>query len=299
MKKLVCALLLLNLTTLALSQTNSPSKIIEIAKIYHDFHFTTEPTKEDLKDLKSVVPGVSDKAAKFITQAITANNKLLTKPFLTLPDETTLKQLYMIGTLSQNLLEEEPIDNNHLLDSLTNQKIPRYELVDNYYDMMFLSVANKNKPFDLSAVNFMLKDYHLQDDTEKGILFLQCMDLCRMNIWGFMNVVNPPNTQKAYDGIKKFPRFNGQTYYRYADFNFQDFEMEIAKDKGKESYKGHYLNNYYETLLYHLLCLRKEGGTEEEHNDLLIGSILKEKKLYKYSKYKDTLEGLFKEYKQK
>jgi hypothetical protein len=57
------------------------------------------------------------------------------------------------------------------------------------------------------------------------------------------------------------------------------------------------LDNFFETLLYHLFC-NKENGTEKEKNDLLLGSILKEKKLYKYSKHKDTLESLFEERKQ-
>jgi hypothetical protein len=39
-------------------------------------------------------------------------------------------------------------------------------------------------------------------------------------------------------------------------------------------------------------------GTEKEKNDLLLGSILKERNLYKFTKYKDTLEDIFKEQKQ-
>lgn len=73
--------------------------------------------------------------------------------------------------------------------------------------------------------------------------------------------------------------------------------MEIVKSNGVESYKSYYLNKYYETLLYHLLCLNVEGASQKEIDDLMLGSILKERSLYPYTKYKETLEGLFKEVK--
>ena len=180
---------------------------------------------------------------------------------------------------------------------MTTSKIATYELVDNYYGMLFTSVGNKNQPFNFSKVDFKLKDYNFKDDTEKGIFFLRCMRDCNAAIWGYMNIVKPPNTQEAFKNIKKYPKFNGQAYYQYTDFYFTDFEMNIVKDKGIQGYKSYYLDKYYETLLSHLICLNKEGGSEKEKNDLLLGSILKERNLYKYTKYKETLEDIFKEQK--
>ena len=147
----------------------------------------------------------------------------------------------------------------------------------------------------MSKVNFKMGDYQLKDDTERGILVLKCMRLCGVNIWGYINIAKPMNTKKAYEYIKKFPKFNGRPYYEYTDFSFDDFEMVIIKDNGKESYKGYYLNKYYETLLYHLVCLRKEEASDKEIEDLLLGSILRKRSLYSYTKYKDTLEELFQE----
>lgn len=140
-----------------------------------------------------------------------------------------------------------------------------------------------------------MNEYSLMDEAEKGILFLRCMEFCGKTIWGYMNIAKPQNTGKAYDNIKKFPTFNGQAYYLYADFFFPDFEMNIIKDKGIQGYKSFYLDKYYETLLSHLICLTKEGGSEKEKNDLLLGSILKDRTLYKYTKYKEILEQIFKE----
>ncbi|MDR0811676.1 MAG: hypothetical protein LBN23_05330 [Paludibacter sp.] len=295
MKKMTLIILGFCLTISSFGQTTDNQKIIELAKAYKDFMFINELTKDVLKDIKKDVPENLTGATEFIIQTITTKNKLLTQLFLTLPDEQTLKQIYVIRAVNANLREENPIDNNKLVDSLIIKPILKYELVNNYYKMLFTAVGNKNKPFNLSKIDFKMKEYNLQDDTEKGILFFQCMTLCGTNIWGYMNIVKPQNTAKAYEYIKRYPKFNGQPYYQYSDFYFADFEMNIVKDKGIESYKSYYLNKYYETLLYHLICLNKEGGSEKEKNKLLLGSILKDKTLYKYTKYKDTLEKIFEE----
>lgn len=293
MKKAAFVLSALCVSLLAFAQTNNNEKLIELGKTYKDFMFRNEPTKEVFKGIKTAVSENLKNATEFIVQTITTENKLLTQQFLSRPEDHTLKQIFIIRAINLNLREENRKDNNKLIDSLMSENIPTYELVDNYYGMLFTGVGNKNQPFDFSKVNFQLKDYNLKDDTEKGIFFLRCMRECNSVIWGYMNVVKPANTKKAYEDIKKYPKFSGQPYYQYTDFYFTDFEMNI-KNEGKQSYKGYYLDKYYETLLFHLICLNKENKTEKEKNDLLLGSILKERNLYKYTKYKDTLEELFK-----
>jgi len=125
------------------------------------------------------------------------------------------------------------------------------------------------------------------------------MNFCGTSIWGYMNVVKPANTKEAYNYIKKFPKFNGLPYYQYNDFYFNDFEMVIVRSNGIQSYKSYFIDKYYETLLSHLICLNKEGASEKEKYDLLLGSILKDRSLYKYTKHKETLEMLFKEQERK
>lgn len=297
MKKTTLTSIGLFLTFLTFGQMTENQKMIELGKSYKDFMFRNEPTKEVLKEIRSNGTEKLKTATEFIAQAISTKNKLLTPTFLSRPDNQILKQIYIIRAINLNLREENQIDNNKLIDSLSVKEIPTYELIDNYFGMLFTAVGNKNQPFDLSKTDFKMGDYNLKDDTEKGILFLRCIDFCGKTIWGYMNVVKPANTAKAYANIKKFPKFNGRPYYQYTDLFFTDFEMDIVKDKGIQSYKSYYIDKYYETLLYHLLCLNKEGGTEKEKNDLLLGSILKERNLYKYTKFKETLEEIFKEVK--
>lgn len=253
MKKTSLSLLALCLTVLTYGQASENQKMIELGKAYKDFMFRNEPSKDVLKALKTDVPENLSAATEFIVQSITTKNKLLTQAFLSRPEDKVLKQIYIIRAINHNLREEDHVDNNALMDSLSNKDIPVYELLDNYYGMLFTAVGNKNQPFNLSKVDFKMKEYNFKDDIEKGIMFLRCMDFCATTIWGYMNIPNPPNTSKAYSYIKKFPKFNGQAYYQYTDFYFTDFEMNIAKDKGMQSYKSHYLDKYYGLLLSHLI----------------------------------------------
>ena len=297
MNKITLTILGICLTTFSFGQTTENDKLIELGKAYKDFMFRNEPPKDFAKDLQTNTPENLKGASNFIAQTITTDNELLRQTYLSLPDNQSLKLIYIIRAVNYNIRQENQIDNNKLIDSLKTVDIPKNELVDVYYSMLFASAANKIKPFNFSKIDFNLKDYNLTSDTEKGIFFLQCMDYCGKTIWGYINIVKPANTSKAYDNIKKFPKFNGLKYYQYTDLNFPDFEMSIVKDKGKQSYKGYYIDKYYDLLLSHLICLNKEGAKEKDINDLLLGSILKDSNLYKYTKHKEILENIFKKQK--
>ncbi|MCX6272347.1 MAG: hypothetical protein NTU44_14265 [Bacteroidetes bacterium] len=268
-----------------------------MGKAYKSFMFLNDPPKEFLKELNKDVPPNLQASARFITQTLTSGKKILSNDFLVLPDPETLKNIYIIDAINQNVREEKQVDNLKLIDSLKKKDIPRYELVDNYYNLLFTAVGNKLKPFNLSKVNFTLKEYGLKDDTEKGIFFLRCIDYCGTEIWGFMNIVKPHNIKKAYQYIRKFPKFNGLKYYQYNDLSFPDFEMVIITKRGPQSYKGFFIDRYYELLLSHLTCLNGLDESQKDINDLLLGSILRDQSLYKYTKYKERLEGIFQEQK--
>ncbi len=294
MKKLLISCVLSCLSFCFYAQ-GQQQQILKLAKDYRDYMFRNQPTKEVIKEIRNINDTSLAPTAEFIAQTITTKNKILSTKFLTRPDDKTLKNIYIIRKVSLNMGEEKSIDNEKLIDSLLRTEVPVYELVDNYYEMVFISVGNKKQPFNLSKVDFKMSEYNLKDDTEKGILFLNCMNLCGKTIWGFMNIAKPMNTKKAYEFIKKFPKFNGRPYYYYRDLFFDDFEMVIIKSNGIQSYKGYYLDKYYETLLYHWICLEKEDGSEKKIYDLLLGSILKERSLYSYTQYKETLEKIFQE----
>lgn len=294
MKKITLTLLGICLTAFSFGQMSENEKLIELGKAYKNFMFRNEPPGEFVKNLQLNTSENLKSATNFIAQTITTDNDLLKQQFLKLPDNQTLKNIYIVRSINYNIRQENQIDNNKLIDSLKTSDIPKNELVSCYYSILFSSVGNKIKPFNFSKFDFKLNDYNLSNDTEKGIFYLECMDYCGKTIWGYMNIAKPVNTEKAYYNIKRFPKFNGLKYFQFTDLNFHDFEMLIVKDKGKQSYKGYYINKLYDTLLSHLTCLKKEGANDKEINNLLLGSILKDNNLYKYSKHKELLESIFK-----
>lgn len=295
MNKTVLTLLAICFTFYGFGQADENQKLIDLGKAYKNFMFRNEPPKEFVNELQSNVPESLKSATIFIVQTITTDNDLLKEQYLTLPDNSTLKFIYITESVNYNIRKENPLDNNKLIDSLKITDIPKNELVNTYYSMLFSSVGNKIKPFNFSKTDFKLNNYNLANDTEKGIFFLQCMRYCGSEIWGYMNVVKPPNTKRAFEYIRKFPKFNGLKYYQFTDLNFPDFEMLVEEGKGKGSYKSYYIDKYYDLLLSHLISLKKESASEKDTNDLLLGSILKDRVFYKYTKNKETLESIFKE----
>lgn len=293
MKKISILILLSYLSFQSVNAAELNSELVELATIYRNFMFRNNATEYAFENLNKINSTELRKTVDFIRETITTSNRLTTKKFLTLPDEETLYTIYIIRRINWNIREDQPQNNDELISDLRNKNVPRYELIDSYYSMLFSGVGNKNQPFDLSNVDFQMDDYELKGDTEKGIFFLKAVQFCGTTIWGYMNVVKPPNYTKALQYIENFPKFNGQKYYQYLNFSFEDFEMEIEKDKGIESYKHYYINKYYQTLLYHILCLNQKKKYKNERENLLLGSILKEKNYYKYSKNKGTLESLF------
>lgn len=165
-------------------------------------------------------------------------------------------------------------------------------MVDNYYGMLFLSVGCKNQISSYENLSFDLNAYGLEDEAEKAIFFLRCMEQCGNALYSYIYETVPSNTKIAYRYIKKFPRLNGQPYYKYVNFDFYDFAIVMPKD-GPRSYKIYYMSQYYDTLMNHLICLNKQGGTDDEKKDLLENSILTNRKYYKYSNKQAILNNMF------
>jgi hypothetical protein len=276
------------------AEADNDSKLIELGKAYKDFMFRNDPPKSYLKSIKKDASEDLKQTAKFISETISPRSKVLSDGFLKLPDDVTLKAIYIVRQVSLNLKVDDPKDNNLLVDELKSASINHYELVDNYYSMLFTAVGNKRGVKELGKMDFQLKRLNLNDETKKGIFFLRCMSLCGRSIWGYMNVAKPRNTKLALEYIDNFPMFNGLKYYQYTDFYFSDFEMELNGEAGLESYKYHFINQLYETLIYHMICLREEGAENSEINDLLLGSIMRTENLYKYTEHTEVLNQIFK-----
>lgn len=293
MNKKITLLLLLTFSIQFTFASELDEEIIELGKIYKNFVFWKKPVELTFRKLDQINSIELKNTKLFIKECITTNNELISDKFLKLPDEQTLKNLYIIQKIAVNIGEKEAKDNVELLKYWREINIPRYELVENYYSMAFVGIGNKNQPFNLSSKDFIIDNYNLADETEKGIFFLSAMNLCYTEIWGYMNVVKPPNYKKAKSSIDKYPKFNGQKYFEYSSFGFPDFKMQIEKDKEKVSFKDYFINRFYNTLIYHHRCLKKKRRTRKEAENLALSSILKSRNYYDYAKNKDYLNGLF------
>ncbi len=293
MNKKITLLLLLIFSIQTSFASEIDDGIIELGKIYRNYVFQNNPNELTFNKIDQINSSELEITKLFIKECISAKNKLTSVKFLKLPDEQTLLNLYLIMKVNANVRKKEPKDNIGLITEWKSKNVHRYELVDNYYRMVFTGIGNKNQPFDLSNTDFIIDNYNLADDTEKGIFFLTAMNLCYYQIWGFINVVKPPNYKKAKESIDKYPKFNGQEYYKYLSFGFSDFKMQIEKDKEIESYKNYFINRFYMTLIYHHQCLNNKRRTRKEAGNLVLSSILKEKNYYEYSKNQEYLNGLF------
>lgn len=296
MKQLFTVMLLVVATT-GHSQTLN-DELIKLAKIYRNFHFGSDPTKETMDQLNSIKSEELKASTEFISELIKKNNRIATNRFLTRPDSITIKHLFTIRSINWNMHEADPTDNNALIDSLNKFPASTYEQLACYYGMLFTSIGNKNTPLNMSDVNLSIEAYGLKDDTEKGIFFLEGMQTFGMMIWGYMNVVKPPNYEKALSVINNYPKYNGQPYYQFQDLNFKDFNLTIDKRKGKESFKKYYINKYLNTLLYHSASLGQKKKTKEEQQNVMLGSIMRNESYYKYSDNPDAFRQIFKKVKE-
>jgi len=294
MKKII-SLIVIFLSLSAYSQdTLNKNHIIELGKHYSRFMFANDASKELIKKLGKEYNDYLSTSLLFVKEVTKSKNKILSDKFLKLPDTNTLRVIFIIDALHQNPHLENPLDPSQIVDSLVDKKIPYHLLIDQYYQTIFTSVGNKNKPFDMSKVNFKMDEYGLNNDRQKTMFYLRCMDACGSQIYGFMNIVNPPNTEKALDYIEKFPQFDGLKYYQYTDLHFGDFQLEIFNDKGLQSYKSHFINELFKTLLNHAVCLNKEGD-KQDVQDFFISSPLKDETLWKYTELQEVLKSIFKE----
>lgn len=276
---------------------NENENIIELAKIYHEFH-TSNPTDETFEKLKTIEADQLKTSIEFIDELIREKNKIATRKYLSKPDSVTLKKLYIIRAVNYNMFEAIPKDNNDIIDSISTKTINYHELLSCYYGMLFTTITNKNRPLKMSKYNFNLSDYNLINESEKGIFFLKSMETFGILIWGLLNVPDPPNYKKALKIINNYPKYNGQPYYEFTNLNFDDFMIKIDKSRPKESFKSYYINKYMNTVVSHSLCLMQNEKTKKKAYRVILKSIVKNEKYWKYSSSPDFFERTFKNIKE-
>lgn len=246
--------------------------------------------------LKTTIPVELEKAANFITK--TRGNLIMVEgvsinatddgvwpaDIMQKPDSSTLKDIFIIQSVRYNKFLDQPIVDSVLIDSLVNANLNYNELVTSYYHNLFDDVLSKNRPMSLTTTNFDLSTYNLENDTEKAIFVLALFESCNTFIWGYMNIVRPPNYKAAHEIINQFSTINSKAYFEYTNFDFEDFNVTLETGKPKVSFKDHYISKFYSTLYYHYLCLDQKKKFKPMQEQLVSSSILTKKKYWKYCK---------------
>lgn len=293
MNRIILTVIFVQLTIVGFTQPSNED-LISLAKIYRSYHFSNTPSQQVFQDLLTKQPEELKTSGVFLAELIKSGNSITSKKYLTKPDQETLEHLFVIRSINWNLAEADPMNNNKLIDSLRNSDTEYLELLACYYNMIWVSVANKNQPLQMADTNFDLNDYGLENDTEKGLFFLVSMRTLGQFIWGYMNVVKPPNYKKALEKINEYPSFNSAPYYQYQYLNFPDFKLTVDKREPKKSFKEHYINKYLNTLLYHSMCLSQKRKYQDEKDKVMLGSIMKNDSYYKYSENPEIFRKIFK-----
>lgn len=274
--------------------TDYKKELIDLGKIYYHAFGSSKDLPEDvINQLAAINSPELAKARDFVSELIKDKPDITTQKHLTKPDSVTLKNLYIMRRIRWNLFEEKPKDNNFIIDSLSNEETNYHELISSYYDIIFVFVSNKYRPFNMRKVNFDLSDYNLENDTEKGIFFLQSMETFGSLIWGYIHIANPPNFKQALSFINNFPTYNGLPYYKFLALQFSDFKVTTDITKPKESFRGFYLDKYMNTIFYHSLCLSQNKKDQKKVSDVLFGSILGDESYWQYSKNPEVFESIF------
>lgn len=287
--KLIVTIFFLTIAIIAKGQSlNKTDEIINLAKFYRGNHGLSGISNTN--SFFSKYHGTEfELVAKFIQESTGNQNGVIENEFLIRPDSTTLRLFHTIIMVNYNMYESKPEDNDKVVERNLKTHISVYEQIQQYYGSLFISVINKNRPFDYSSRNWDLDSLGFKDDKEKAVFFLVFMDKLGSQISSYHTAMRGPN----WDGIEKYvvllPKINGKNYYEFDAFYFEDFKMSIYK---KDQYfKEYYLPKFYDILVGHLLMMEQKKFEWKETTQFLLTSILSQKQYYEYCNHMDVINS--------
>jgi hypothetical protein len=152
-----------------------------------------------------------------------SDKKLLSAKYLNRPANDELQLWYAIEKLRyhKNVDTLSTRKSEQVLKAALAEKADEREMLDDYYRAVNSGVAFLFNEFDLSGINIEMDKLGLKNDTEKGIFFLNITSgfITRFRV---LNQVQNPDKLIEFAG--KMPKFNGEPYYKFKGFGFEDFE---------------------------------------------------------------------------
>jgi hypothetical protein len=217
------------------------------------------------------------------------DKKLLTAKYLGRPANDELQLWYAMDKLRHHV-NVDTLDtrtNDQVLKQALAEKADEREMLDDYYRSMEGGIAFLFNEFDLSDINIEMDKLGLKNDTEKGIFFLNVSSAFITRFRVLNQVKNP---DKLMEYAAKMPKFNGEPYYKFKGFGFEDFEH--ANDVEKSTYKTMQMQGYYTDLVCHFMAAsEKEDITMAK--DIYFSSILYMPEFFKYSGIAESLQQVY------
>jgi hypothetical protein len=243
------------------------------------------------KDFHAKMDSLQTPKLKPITDALIAIGKgdasILENRFWKRPSDEILRYWYVIRNIHYNEPEKTKIPKSNLeiaKEVLADTTLDKRWLLDNYYYRIRSGLAMYFNSADLKKHDFNLNDLGLQDKTEKAICFFAIIEGCaqRFKVLSMMK-----NNKKLLEFAAKMPKINGNAYYYYQDFDYEDFKW-VGYDK-VENYNERQLGSFYSTLMTHTVAVNEINGRKAK-DEIYFNSILFEPKYFKYSPMSTVLQ---------
>ncbi|HAD95860.1 MAG TPA: hypothetical protein DCG19_00565 [Cryomorphaceae bacterium] len=248
------------------------------------------------KDFENTINSLRTPALNPVADALIAIGKadevLLSHRFLDRPNTEELKYWYVLREIHYNRVRDSLSRSpEEVAGEVLEQDIDERFLLDNYYYRIHSGIAMLFNKANLKKMDIDLDSYGLKNDTEKAILYF---NICGALIQRFRVLNMMKNDKKLLAFAKKLPTFNGEPYYAYTDFDFEDFEF-MGYDK-TEWYKERHLGELYQSLMSHFGALANSGD-KKEARELYALSIMAKPAYFRYSGMEEQLNKWYGQYK--
>lgn len=217
------------------------------------------------------------------------DRSIIESRFLSRPGDDELMMWYVMREIHYNRTSETKTNRTsaEVARAVLSKKIDSRWLLDNYYYRIHGGIALLFNTTDLSKDNFDLETLGFKNPTEKAIFFLNMIDAL---VGGRFRVLSAmKNHQKILEFANRLPKFNGKEYYRYNDFDYDDFDW-IGYQK-TESYNHRHMGMFFSVLLTHANAVT-ELINKKVGQEIFFDSILHEPRYFKFSDAPEQLQKI-------
>jgi hypothetical protein len=259
------------------------SSLIQIAETFsNDVIFFDDA---GLKKLKPYADGRFSQVVKTMVAYLADDESIVSIEYLKKPSDEDLVAWTFIYMVFNNLSEDAK--SMDILESVLETTTPQNIALNYYYECIkgkFSSLMNTN---DLSKYNFEYDTLGLDTKEEQAIFVLNIVSACTQRFQVLQLLEKFP---EIHEMTQRLPKFNGQSYHTYVDFDYDDFIIMV--NGAGESYNSRYLNLFYNSLMAHFTSIARTVSKAAGYK-FYNTSILSQPKYFKYSSSESTLQAIY------